>query len=200
MDEDSCDLLLGIFYKLYLNDYWYGYSPKAAKVDFKQIPEPKRFRDRVCGIEFDDDELTIELRDTTENSAVKVAAAVMASFVPDNGPFAKYWIGTTMILMGMFALSITAMMVDCIICSALAAIIYIFLLTLIKTRFYDTRVNQLKERLRDLMQMTGVFEDRNEILKYAEPLERGMGSWLDFALQFLISGTIAIVSLLSYFF
>ncbi len=182
MDEDTCNLLLGIFYKLSLNDCWYGYSPKVTKVDFKQIPEPKRFRDRVCGIEFDDDELVIELQDTNENSAVKVAAAVMASFVPDNSPFTKYWIGTAMILTGLFALSTIAMMVDCIICSALAAITYIFLLTLIKTRFYDTRVNQSKERLRDLMQMTEVFEDRNEILKYAEPLERGMGSWLDFTL------------------
>jgi hypothetical protein len=45
-----------------------------------------------------------------------------------------------------------------------------------------------------------VFEDRNEILKYAGPLERGMGSWWDFALQFLVSGTIAVASLLGYFF
>ena len=200
MDEDTCELLLGIFYKLRLNDHWFGYSPKVARVDFKRIPEPKRFRDRVCDIESDDDELVIELQDTNENSAVKVAAAALASFVPNNSPFAKYWIGTTMILMGMFALSIFAMMVDCIICSVVVAITYIFLLTLIKTRFYEKRVNQSKERLRSLMQMTEVFEDRAEILKYAEPLERGMGSWLDFALQFLVSGAIAILSLLSYFF
>ena len=198
-DEDTCELLLGIFYKLRLNDHRFGYSPKVARVDFKQIPEPKRFRDRVCDIEFDDDELVIELQDTNENSAVKVAAAVLANFVPGSSPFTKYWFGTTLILMGMFALSIAAMNVDCIICSVAAAVTYIFLLTLIKTRFYDARVNQSKERLRDLMQLTEVFEDRNEIVKYAEPLERGMGGWLDFTVQFLVSGAIAIVSLLSYF-
>jgi hypothetical protein len=131
---------------------------------------------------------------------VKVAAAVMASFVPGNSPFTKYWIGTTMILMGMFALSVIAMMADCIICSASVAITCMFLLALIKIRFYDKRVNQSKERLRDLMQMTEVFEDRNEILKYAEPLGRGMGGWLDFAVQFSVSGVIALVSLFRYFF
>ncbi len=61
MDEDTCELLLGIFYKLRLNDHWFGWSPKVARVDFKQIPEPKRFRGRVCDIEWDDNELTIEL-------------------------------------------------------------------------------------------------------------------------------------------
>lgn len=90
MDENTCSLLLGIFYKLRLNNYWFGNASKVTGVDFKQIPKPKRFRDRVCDIEWDDDELAIELQDTNEDSAVKVAAAVMASFVPDSSPFTKY--------------------------------------------------------------------------------------------------------------